>query len=367
MFNGVIAGYTVIHTSFAHGILNAPYVAIARLAMSLATIATLILVLGAEFLNGWTDAPNATAAAVATGLVTRRTALWLAVILNAAGTLSALLFGAAVAHTIGKGIVSPDTINLATISAAMIAIIVWGSLAAYIGLPVSKSHALFAGLAGAAFQTGGIHTLLANGWITIGEGVLISTFLVFTVSWALAGLLLYTRAIHLSDKTWRRAQAAGVILIAYGHGWNDGLKFIGVFALVLLLGGVTSEFVIFPWIVVICALVMGAGTMCGGWRIVTRIAKEMVNDVYHPSQGMVSQLIAALSIGATAFYGIPMSTTHTIVSSVAGAKAAHGFTSVNWKIVRLIVQGWIATIVVCGLIAYCLSLYLRRFFKFDLA
>lgn len=330
--------------------------------MSLGVLTTILLVLGAEFLNGWTDAPNATAAAVATGLLTRRAALWLAVILNAVGTLSALVFGAAVAHTIGKGIVASDSVSLYSIAAAMLAIILWGLVAAYIGLPVSKSHALFAGLAGAAFQAGGMHALLGSGWITIGEGVLISTLIVFSISWALSGLLLYAGAKNVSDRTWRRFQAGTVMLVAFGHGWNDGLKFIGVFALVLLLGGVTTVFTVSPWIVVLCAIVMGLGTMCGGWRIVTRIAKEMVNDVYHPSQGVVAESVAALGIGATAFLGIPMSTTHTVVSSVAGAKASHGFMSVNWKIVQLIVQGWIATIVVCSIFAYCLSFLLALLF-----
>lgn len=253
--------------------------------MDIGVVFTLLLVLGAEFLNGWTDAPNATAAAVATGLLTKKAAMWLAVILNAAGTLSALVFGAAVAHTIGKGIVSSDSVTLASISAAMLAIILWGLAATYFGLPVSKSHALFAGLAGAAFQAGGIHALLVSGWITILKGVGISTIVVFSIAWALSGLLLYAGAKNVPDRTWRRLQAGTVMLVAFGHGWNDGLKFVGVFALVLLLGGVTSTFTIYPWIVILCAIVMGLGTMCGGWRIVARIAKEMVNDVYHPSQG----------------------------------------------------------------------------------
>jgi len=307
--------------------------------MSIGVLAVLALVLGAEFLNGWTDAPNATAAAVATGLLSRRSALWLAVILNAAGTLSALVFGAAVAHTIGKGIVASDSVTLYSIGAAMIAVILWGLIAAYTGLPVSKSHALFAGLAGAAFQSGGVHALIASGWITVGKGVFISTAAVFVLSWAVSGLILYSNPHWMTEKMWRRCQAITVMLVAFGHGWNDGLKFVGVFALVLLLGGVTSVFSVPAWIVMLCAFVMGLGTMFGGWRIVTRIAKEMVNDVYHSSQGVIAELIAALSIGATAFFGIPMSTTHTVVSSVAGAKASQGVRSINWKIVRLIVQG----------------------------
>lgn len=329
--------------------------------VSAGAIFVLLLVLGAEFLNGWTDAPNATAAAVATGLLTRRSALWLAVILNMAGTLSALFFGAAVAKTIGTGIISPSAVSLYSIAAAMTAIILWGLLAAYIGLPVSKSHALFAALAGAAFQGGGAHALLAAGWITILKGVFISTFVVFVISWTLSSLIQFAHPHWMTDRGWRRCQAVTVMLVAFGHGWNDGLKFIGVFALVLLLAGVTTTFHVSAWSVILCAAVMGAGTLCGGWRIVSRIAKDMVNNLYHPSQGVVAEFVAALGIAGTAFCGIPMSTTHTVVSSIAGAKAAHGFHSVSWKTVQLIVQGLIATIIVCSIIAYCLSFFIGLF------
>ncbi len=330
--------------------------------ISIGVLVVLLLVLGAEFLNGWTDAPNATAAAVATGLLSRRSALWLAVLLNFAGTLSALVFGAAVAKTIGTGIVSPSVVGLYSIGAAMASVILWGSFAAYVGLPVSKSHALFASLAGAAFYSGGTDALLLAGWITILKGVLISTFVVFTISWALSSLIERTQPKWITDRGWRRCQAVTVMLVAFGHGWNDGLKFIGVFALVLLLAGVTPVFHVSAWVVVLCALVMGAGTACGGWRIVSRVGKDMVNNLYHSYQGVVAEAVAAIGIAGTAFGGIPMSTTHTVVSSVAGAKASHGIRSIHWKTVRLIVRGWIATILCCSIVAYCLSFLADKLF-----
>lgn len=323
--------------------------------LTIGVVVVLLLVLGAEFLNGWTDAPNATAAAVATGLLSRRQALWLAVILNTLGTLAALIFGAAVAKTIGTGIVSPEQINLYSIGAAMTAVIIWGLFAARIGLPVSKSHALFAALAGAAFQAGGSDALVAKGWITVLKGVGISTLIVFALSWTLSSLIDFAKPHWIGDRGWRRMQAVTVMLVAFGHGWNDGLKFIGVFALVLLLAGITPVFHVSAWIVILCAAVMGAGTMLGGWRIVARVGKDMVNDTYKPSQGVVAELIAALGIAGTAFAGIPMSTTHTVVSSIAGAKASHGLRAVNWKAVQVIVGGWIATIVVCSVVAFVLS------------
>jgi len=321
----------------------------------------LLLVLGAEFLNGWTDAPNATAAAVATRLLTPRGALWLAVVLNAVGTLSALFFGAAIAKTIGTGIISPSVVNLYSIGAAMAAVICWGLIAAHMGLPVSKTHALLSALAGAAFFDGGTGALLASGWTKVFYGVLISTFVVFTISWTLSSLLSFAHPHWISERGWRRCQAVTVMLVAFGHGWNDGLKFIGVFALVLLLGGVTTEFHVTTWIVVLCAIVMGLGTMCGGWRIVTRIGRDMVNNFYNPQQGVIAEFVAAVGIAATAFGGIPMSTTHTIVSSVAGAKTSHGIHAVHWKTVVIIVQGWIATLLFCPVVAYFLSYIVGSF------
>ena len=79
----------------------------------------LFLVLWAEFVNGWTDAPNAIATIVATRVLSPKRAVVLATILNIAGAFA----GTAVAATIGKGIVRPEAINLETVAAAMVAII----------------------------------------------------------------------------------------------------------------------------------------------------------------------------------------------------------------------------------------------------
>src|SRR3989344_6999426 len=154
--------------------------------MTTEVIVSLLLVLGAESVNGWTDAPNATAAAVATKLLSKKAALRLAVVTNFCGTLAALVFGAAVAKTIGTGIISPSAVTLHTINSAMCAVILWGLIAAWFGLPVSKSHSLFAGLAGAAYQQGGFDALVVAGWWKVLEGIGISTILVFIAAFLLS-------------------------------------------------------------------------------------------------------------------------------------------------------------------------------------
>ncbi len=324
--------------------------------MTIQILSVLALVLGAEFINGYTDAPNATATAVATGLLTRGQALCWAAVSNLLGLLPALIFGTAVAQTIGKGIIDPHAANLDLIAAAMCGVIVWGRIASVIGLPVSKSHALFASLAGAAFMGGGIHALLAAGWIKIAYGVVISIVVASSFSWLLGRcVFVFQRSHPMSDRWWRHIQLVTLTLVAGVHGWNDGLKFVGVFALVLMLGGVTSTFIVTPQIIMICAVVMGLGTLCGGWRIVARIKKMAKNDC-KPWQGVTAETISAICIGASAFGGVPMSTTHTVVSAIAGAKASVSLKDVHWQTAGLIAWGWVLTIIFCGIAAALFSI-----------
>ena len=317
--------------------------------MTTELLIVLALVLGAEFINGYTDAPNATATAVATGLLSRRQALWWAAISNLLGLLPSLIFGAAVAKTIGKGIIDPAAVNLDLIAAAMCGVIIWGRIASLIGLPVSKSHALFAALAGAAYTGGGFDALVGSGWIKITQGIGISIVVASGLSWLLGrSVTVFQKFTPVRDSTWKHLQLLTLTLVAAGHGWNDGLKFVGVFALVLLLGGVTPEFAVTPQIILICAFVMGLGTLCGGWRIVARIKKMARNDC-KPWQGVTAEAVSAFSIGLTAWGGIPMSTTHTVVSAIAGAKASSSLREVHWETAGLIAWGWVLTIIFCSL------------------
>ncbi len=113
--------------------------------MSLGLMIVLLLILASEFVNGWTDSPNAIATVVGTRVLKPRTAVIMATICNFVGAF----YGIEVAKTIGTGIVKPEVINLVTVGAAMVGIITWSTGAWYFGLPTSESHALVAGLAGA--------------------------------------------------------------------------------------------------------------------------------------------------------------------------------------------------------------------------
>jgi PiT family inorganic phosphate transporter len=139
--------------------------------MSLELLLTLALVLAAEFVNGWTDAPNAIATVVSTRVLSPQRALLMASVLNAVGALS----GTAVAFTIGQDIVAPEIIDLSTVGAAMLGIVLWSTVAWYYGLPTSESHALVAGLTGAGLAVAGPSVLVWEGWSKVLWGILCSS------------------------------------------------------------------------------------------------------------------------------------------------------------------------------------------------
>lgn len=327
-------------------------------ALTVGVVIALLAVLVAEFVNGWTDAPNAIATVVSTGVMTPRAAIAMAVILNTLGAMA----GTAVATTVGKGIVAPGALTIPAITATMIAIIAWGTLAAKIGMPVSKSHALLAGLAGAGYAGGGFDALQWEGWQKVGIGMVLSIGLGFAGAYALSRLIIRMAASappHRAKRHFDLMQMGAAGFMAFNHGLNDGQKFMGVFALTLLAGGVTSEFVIHWWVIVICALTMGLGTSAGGWRIIETVGVKMARITSW--QGFAATAAASTTIFGASIYGIPLSTTHTITSSIVGTSAGKRMFDVRWGVLRRIVVAWCLTFPSCALIAYFAALIANHF------
>lgn len=331
-------------------------------ALSFALVLALTTVLIAEFINGWTDAPNAIATVVSTGVMSPRTAIPMAVVLNTIGAMS----GTAVAATVGKGIVDPSALTLASITAAMLSVIAWGSFAGWAGLPVSKSHALLAGLAGAAFAGGGLGALQAVGWQKVAIGMALSIGLGGTAA-LLLGLLIIRFAGHSkpgrSKGVFDRLQILSACFMAFNHGLNDGQKFMGVFTTTLLAGGAITKFEIPFWVILICALTMGAGTACGGWRIIKTIGSKMTK--LQSWQGFAAETAAGFTIFGASAYGIPLSTTHTITSGIIGAAASRRASDVRWGVFRRILLAWVITFPVCAVVAYLAATAANALFHTD--
>ncbi len=318
-------------------------------ALTLGLLIALFAVLAAEFVNGWTDAPNAIATVISTGVMTPRQAVIMAVIMNTIGAMA----GTAVAATVGKGIVAPSSLTLASITATMISIIIWGSLAARFGIPVSKSHALLAGLAGAAFAGGGLDALQSAGWQKVGVGMVASLAFGFGGAFLLGRLITKFAAQApptRAKRTFDRLQMLSAGFMAFNHGLNDGQKFMGVFALTLLAGGAIPTFQIDWWVIVICALTMGIGTSFGGWKIIQTVGSKMTRLTTW--QGFAATMAASTTISVASAYGIPLSTTHTITSAVVGVSASRRTSDVRWGVLKKIILAWFATFPACAVIAY---------------
>lgn len=326
--------------------------------ISLGLALVLLLILAAEFVNGWTDAPNAIATVVSTRSLSPFQAVAMAAVLNLVGVLS----GTAVAATIGKDIIDTRAVDLTTVGGAMVGIVLWSSLAARWGIPTSESHALVAGLAGAGLATAGPGVLLWVGWKKVLLGLVFSTFLGF-----FGGLLVITAIYWIFRRavpgkvrgTFRWLQVFSSAFMAFSHGSNDGQKFMGTFTMALVLGNVLHSFEIPTWVIFLCAAVMALGTFTGGWRIIRTLGMKITK--LEPHQGFAAEMAAASTITLASRLGIPLSTTHTISTAIVGVGAARGVSAVRWGVTVQLVTAWILTFPICAAIAWLVVKIARLF------
>lgn len=326
--------------------------------MTVGLLAVLFLILAAEFVNGWTDAPNAIATTVSTRSLSPRAAVVMAAVFNLVGVFA----GTEVAKTIGKGIIDPAAVNLLTVGAAMIGIVIWSTIAARAGIPTSESHALVAGLAGAGLATSGPGALVLSGWSKVGMGLLFSTFLGFGAAFVVMILVyrIFRRYAPGEVKTLLRyLQILSSAFMAFSHGSNDGQKFMGVFTLALVLGGILPTFEIPVWVILLCAMTMALGTMSGGWKIIRTMGGKVTKLETH--QGFAAEIAAASTIEIATRFGIPLSTTHTISTAIVGVGAARRFSAVRWGVTAEIVSAWILTFPVCGAISWSVVMIAKVF------
>jgi PiT family inorganic phosphate transporter len=309
----------------------------------------LALVLAAEFVNGWTDAPNSIATSVSTQALKPLQAVWLAAIFNLLGTLS----GTKVAETIGTGFIKPEAINLTTVGSAMFSVILWGVINARFGIPVSKSHALVAALTGAGFATGGLETLIWSGWEKVLLGLFFSSFLGYFVGlgFMIAIYWLFRKtSLGKVRSVFSVLQILSAAFMSFSHGSNDGQKLMGAFTLVLLLKGIIPAFVVPFWVMLLCASMISLGTLIGGWKIMKTVGFKITK--LDTSQGFAAEMGAASTIELASRLGIPLSTTHTINFAIMGVGSTRRLSAVRWGITLEILAAWIITFPFAAIVAY---------------
>lgn len=324
-----------------------------------------------EYINGFHDAANAIATVVSTKVLTPRQAIAMAAFFNLTGALT----GTAVASTIGKGMVDLHVVTMRTILCALIGAIVWNLITWMLGLPSSSSHALIGGLCGAAVASArGDWSVLK--WQTgLMPKVVIPMVTSPVIGFIVGGLLMFVlfatlRSFtpHLVHSIFGKLQLGSAAWMAHSHGTNDAQKTMGIIALALYTGTTngkfaglppffnflhTPEFKVVPWVVVLCAATMAAGTAAGGWRIIRTLGHKMVK--LQPVHGFAAETTAAVIIQVASSYGIPLSTTHVISTSIMGVGAVKRFSGVKWTVVERIVWAWVFTLPATGLIGYILA------------
>lgn len=334
-----------------------------------ALIITTILTLGVILVNGWTDAPNAIATCVSTRAMKPGAAVFMAAVFNLIGVVTMTLINKSVAETIYNMVDFGGDPKSALIAlcAALVAIVVWATLAWWFGIPTSESHALIAGLSGAAiFITGGFKGINGSQWLKVIYGLGLSTVLGFVMGFVVVKIV---EAIFKGidrGKTagfFEKGQIAGGAAMAFMHGAQDGQKFIGVLLLGLALsqGQAEAGAVIVPlWMMVLCALVMGIGTSIGGYRIIKAVGMDMVKLTKY--QGFSADLAAAMCLLISSLTGIPVSTTHTKTTAIMGVGAARHIKRVNWSVVREMVLTWVLTFPGCGALGYLMAMLFAKIF-----
>ena len=320
--------------------------------ITLVLILVVALALLFDFSNGWHDAANAIATVVSTRVLSPPHAVLLAATLNVAGAF----MSTAVAKMVGGGIVEPSAVNQGAVCAALVGALIWNLITLTLGLPTSSSHALLGGLVGAAFAQGGMAAVKFSGLTTVLEALFLSPFMGFLVGYFLL-VAIYWMTFRITRSVgnilFRRLQLVSSSLMAFSHGSNDAQKVMGIITLALVSGGLLDRVDVPTWVIVSCALAMGLGTAIGGWRIIRTLGMGIVK--MEPVHGFAAETSAAFILLGTAHFGLPVSTTHTIASSIMGVGSVNRFSAVRWGVSVRIVYAWLFTLPCAALMAYAIN------------
>jgi len=309
-------------------------------------ILILIIVLAVVFdiANGWHDCANAIATVVSTKVLSPMAAVSLAAGMNILGAF----LTTAVAKTVGTGIVDPLAITDQVIISALLSAILWNLITILMGLPVSSSHALFGGIAGAAMAHGGAAILNTGGIMKILTSLLISPLFGIVIGYFFMKLILYLFG-HLApgtiSKYFGRLQILSSSFMAFGHGSNDAQKAMGIITMALMSGGVIKTLDVPKWVILTCALAMGFGTLFGGWKIIKTLGVKMLK--LEPIHGFAAETSSTAIIIAASHWGLPVSTTHVVSTAILGVGATKRLSAVRWGIAGKIVLAWVLTLPAC--------------------
>jgi PiT family inorganic phosphate transporter len=323
----------------------------------------IVFAMGFNFTNGFHDAANAIATSVSTRALRPRIAL----VMAAFGNLVGSFFGDKVSKTIGSGVIDPTHTmqGLGVVCAGLIGAIVWNLVTWYFGIPSSSSHALIGGMVGAALVAPdtGIY------WGVILEKVIIpmvvSPFVGLVLGYLVMLAVLWVfRRRHPGwlNRGFRLAQSASALAMSVGHGMQDAAKTIGIVGLALTIGGFLGATQATPfWVFLMCAAVLALGTYSGGWRVIRTLGRRVIH--LGPPQGFAAETTASTVLFTASYFGLPISTTHTITSAIMGVGATKRLRAVRWGVAGNIITAWVLTLPAAALVAAVAYELVRSLFR----
>ena len=329
-------------------------------------IGLIAIALAFDFLNGLHDAANSIATVVATRLLTPAKAVAFAAFFNFAAYFLSLAVPQLhkVADTIGKGLIDKDLVTPGVVFGALVGAMFWNVVTWLKGIPSSSSHALVGGIIGAGVAHAGLSGVQWNGLnktliaivLSPTLGMLLSMLIMLGTSW-----MGVRASASGAEKTFRGLHLVSAATYSIGHGLNDAQKTMGIIAVLLYsTGHLHGEFHVPHWVAISCYIAIGLGTLTGGWRIIetmgTRITKLSQHQGFSASAGGSVMLIAA------SWFGIPVSTTHTITGCVIGAGVARRASAVRWGVAGNVMTAWVITIPASASVA-ALFYWLTTFFQ----
>jgi PiT family inorganic phosphate transporter len=320
----------------------------------------ILVALTFDFLNGFHDAANSIATVVSTRVLSPQKAVVWAAFFN---FVAAFVLGTHVAKTLGQGMIDLSVVTREVILAGLLGAILWNLITWYYGIPVSSSHALIGGYAGAAVAKAGWGAIIASGWtktlLFIALAPFIGLVLGFTLMTSVTWLFRGWSPLRL-DKLFRRLQLISAGLYSLGHGGNDAQKTMGIITGLLVASGHLSKFEVPLWVILLSHAAIALGTMFGGWRIVKTMGTKITK--LQPFGGFCAESSGALTLVGATLSGIPVSTTHTITGAIVGVGATRRLSAVKWGVAGRIVWAWVLTIPLAAAMSAAAFVLLHRLF-----
>jgi PiT family inorganic phosphate transporter len=324
-------------------------------------IVVVILALFFDYTNGFHDAANAIATVVSTRVLTPRFAVVLAAIFNLVGALISV----EVATTVGKGLVNPKLLDILTMLAIVIGAITWNLITWYFGLPTSSSHALIGAIIGGAiahydFNVVNYSNLIGKVfWPSIFAPILgiIGGIIFLFISYLIASKM----KAYLVNRLFRYLQLFSSSFMALSHGANDAQKTMGIIAMALVAAGVYKEFTVPLWVKLAAAVAIALGTLAGGWRIIKTMGMKLTK--LRPVDGFSAETSAATTIMLASHFGMPISTTYVITSSIMGVGVAKKLNAIKWSLAFTILTAWFFTIPASATLSFLIYKLLSLFIK----